>query len=195
MDIDLSDNFWDERYQTNNIGWDIGFASPAIINYFKDKPKDSRILIPGCGNSYEGEELHKIGFDNVELLDFSPTSKTNYLERVPSFDASCFNVGDFFAYEPTEKYDFIIEQTFFCALNPSLRKDYTVKIHSLLVEKGHLVGLMFDAPKFSERPPFGGCKEDYQKLFEETFSSVKIEPCKESIKPRSGTEVFIEIQK
>ncbi|HAU55060.1 MAG TPA: SAM-dependent methyltransferase, partial [Sphingobacterium sp.] len=29
----LDENYWDERYKTKSTGWDIGYASPAIINY------------------------------------------------------------------------------------------------------------------------------------------------------------------
>lgn len=38
----------------------------------------------------------------------------------------------------------LMEQTFFCAINPSLRKDYVAKMHELLAPNGKLVGVLFD---------------------------------------------------
>lgn len=31
--IDLSEEFWDRRYQTNDLGWDIGAVSRPLKTY------------------------------------------------------------------------------------------------------------------------------------------------------------------
>ena len=48
--IKLDKAYWDSRYQSDNIGWDIGFVSPAIKNWFDIlENKDLQIFIPGAG--------------------------------------------------------------------------------------------------------------------------------------------------
>lgn len=189
----LSADYWNNRYLNDETGWDIGHASPAILDFFRDKNKAAKILIPGCGNAYEGELLHKNGFRNITLADFALETKKNFLDRCSDFDADHFLVGDFFELEG--KYDFIVEQTFFCALTPHLRKSYVKKMKELLHKDGKLIGLLFDAALNTEHPPFGGCKEEYLELFSEHFSHVKIEKCNNSIPARAGKELWIEISR
>ena len=95
----LNAEYWDSRYAANQIGWDAGGPTTPFVEFAKSiSNKEARILIPGCGHAYEGEMLHNLGFTNVTLLDFSELARTNFLERVPTFNADRFIVGDFFAH-------------------------------------------------------------------------------------------------
>jgi hypothetical protein len=89
----------------------------------------------------------------------------------------------------------ILEQTFFCAINPSLRKDYVAKMKTLLKPEGKLVGLLFDKEFDKEGPPFGGCKCEYTPLFEKDFNFKTFDVCHNSAKPREGSELFINLQR
>ncbi len=148
--LKLDDQYWNERYDTLETGWDIGYPSPSFLEYFKDKDRSAKLLIPGCGNSYEGEALYKMGFHNITLLDFAPISKENFLKRVPEFPSEQFIVGDFFQLE--NQFDFILEQTFFCAINPSWRAKYVKKMKTLLQPQGKLVGILLIHPLNAEHP-------------------------------------------
>ena len=88
-----------------------------------------------------------------------------------------------------------MEQTFFCALDPVLRKKYVEKMADLLKENGKLAGLLFDFELTAEGPPFGGSSEEYLQLFTHYFTSKKLERCYNSIKPRSGRELFFIFEK
>ena len=94
-----------------------------------------------------------------------------------------------------KKYDLIIEQTFFCALNPSLRDKYVEKMHELLNPKGKLIGLLFQFPLTEEGPPFGGSENEYIKLFSNNFKIRTLETAYNSIKPREGRELFFIFEK
>ena len=62
MSEHLSEEFWSQRYQEGKTGWDLGAASPPLVEYFDQlENKDLSILIPGCGNAHEAEYLHKNG--------------------------------------------------------------------------------------------------------------------------------------
>lgn len=184
-------DFWRTRYQTNDIGWDLGTVSPPIKTYIDSLVDTSiKILIPGGGNCYEIEYLNEKGFLNTYLVDISSEPIENIRSRNPLIDASKLICGDFF--EHTGQYDLILEQTFFCALHPSLRPNYVKQMHALLKPGGKIVGLLFDAPLNDDKPPFGGNREEYMQLFSTFFHIQKMEPCYNSIPPRAGREFFVE---
>jgi hypothetical protein len=150
-------------------------------------------LIPGCGHAYEGEYFFKAGFKNITLLDYSPQARTDFLKRVPEFPEENYVIGDFFNHQG--EYDLILEQTFFCALEPSLRHDYAKKMNELLANKGLLVGVLFTFELTEKGPPFGGSIAEYEQYFNPLFEIHKLEPCYNSIKPRLGNEVFMKLRK
>ena len=189
---ELNALFWNSRYERGETGWDMGCVSPPLKAYIdRLTNKELKILIPGAGNAWEAAYLWEQGFSHVWVCDFAPTAVQQFLQRCPDFPANQVICGDFFTL--TGSFNLILEQTFFCALSPSLREAYAVKMAQLLGETGTLAGVMFDAPKNSERPPFGGTAAAYRSLFERHFKTVTIEPCRNSIGPRSGQEVFVQI--
>jgi len=190
----LNKDYWENRYQEQEIGWDVGFISTPLKEYI-DQLKDNslKILIPGAGNGYEFDYLYEKGFTNVFVIDIAPTPLQNMQQRLPHLDAKHFINQDFFSSE--DQFDLIIEQTFFCALLPTLRKAYVEKMFSLLRPKGKIVGLLFDFPLTAEGPPFGGSRSEYQTLFEDYFEIKVLETANNSIKPRAGKELFVQFVK
>jgi SAM-dependent methyltransferase len=191
VENNLDEFYWSERYKNLNTQWDIGRVSPPLRAYFNQlTDKSARILIPGCGRAYEAEYLHKAGFVNVFIADFSEWPLRDFLARVPSFPEEHLMHVDFFKIE--EKFDLIIEQTMFCAIDPSLRQNYAQKCKDILQENGKLVGLFFEKT-FEGGPPFGGSMYEYQTLFSKSFKNVDFKPCYNSIAPRQGSELFAKI--
>jgi methyl halide transferase len=190
--VDLGKEYWEKRWQQDETGWDIGYPSTPISAYFDQvSNKDARILIPGCGNGWEGEYLHNAGFKNVYLIDISETALKKFATRNPSFPKDHLLVQDFF--ELNEKFDFVIEQTFFCATPIRLHEAYVKKMHQILSKNGRLVGLLFDTVFEKQGPPFGGSKADYLELFQKSFDIQAMETAKNSIQPRAGRELFIDL--
>lgn len=188
------EGYWNHRYLQGETGWDIGYVSTPLKNYFDQLTnKDLRILIPGAGNSYEAEYLFKQGFSNIYVLDISVIALQNFQKRVPEFPSEQLLHQDFFEMDDT--FDLIIEQTFFCALNPSERTHYVSKMQSLLKEKGKLVGLLFNIPLNDDRPPFGGNEQEYRQLFSDKFHIQLMQAAYNSIPERAGNELFVKLQK
>ncbi len=187
MSNSLDKSYWDERYRTGQTGWDIGYVSPQLKKYFDSLTnKKLRILIPGGGNSYEAVYLLEQGFQDVTVVDISEIVCQNLVAKyaVQGLKVVC---SDFF--EHHQQYDLIVEQTFFCALHPSLRESYMTKMGELLAEKGQFVGLLFNRP-FEGGPPFGGSAEEYQFLFQKACFQVEFDLKPISIPPREGSELF-----
>ena len=192
--MQLDEEFWDSRYKSKQTGWDIGYISTPLKEYFDQLTnKNLKILIPGGGNSYEAEYLHNNGFTNVYVVDLSKTALVNIQERIPSFPKNHLIHSNFF--ELNDRFDLIIEQTFFCALNPDLRTKHASKMSDLLVANGKLVGLLFNIPLFEDRPPFGGNKKEYSSYFEPYFELDIIETSYNSISERKNDELFIKFIK
>lgn len=127
----LDQEYWDNQYISNATGWDLGKVSPPIKEYIDTlKDKNISILIPGCGNSHEAEYLLSQGFTNVTLIDIAPTLVENLQEKFKNYPNIKIVLGDFFAHQG--KYDLVIEQTFFCALPPTMREKYVVEMHKIL---------------------------------------------------------------
>lgn len=192
-DVPLDQNYWNNQYVNHTTGWDLGEVSPPIKSYFNSvKNKEIKILIPGCGNSYEADYLLQQGFTNITVIDIAPKLVEDLQNKHAGNTSINIVLGDFFDHQ--NQYDVIIEQTFFCALPPFLREKYVTKMHQLLNTNGLLVGLLFNRT-FEKSPPFGGSKEEYQKLFKDSFEFSHFDICNNSIAPRANTELWVELKK
>lgn len=182
---------WQSLYEAEDTGWDLGTISPPmkqLIDTLEDK--SLKILIPGAGNSYEAEYLFEQGFTEVHVVDIATTPIENLKHRVPNFPHANLHVGDYFGLDGS--FDLVLEQTFFCALPPERRRDYSRKTRQLLKQGGRHMGVLFDFPLTEEGPPFGGDAESYRNLFSGYFDIVKLERCNDSIETREGKELYFE---
>jgi|SRR4051812_1645809 len=190
----FSESYWTDRYEKNEAVWDTGSITAPIKEYVDQlKNKELKILIPGAGNGHEAEYIFINGFKNTFVLDISAAPIENIKKRVPAFPSNQLITGDFFKHDQT--YDLIIEQTFFCALDPDLQKKYVLQMHKLLKPGAKLIGVLFIAPLHATVPPFALPKEEYVDLFQPYFNIQTLEPCYNSIKPRVGRELFMILQK
>ncbi len=190
----LDQSFWETKWQSQQTAWDIGEASPAIVEYMLGySNKNVAILIPGCGNAYEAEFLVSNGFTNITLIDIAPKAiellNEKFIDR-PQVNILC---EDFFQHQGS--YDLILEQTFFCAISPNKREEYAKKTASLLKVEGMIIGLLFDKTFEKKGPPFGGCSAQYSAIFDPYFTIKIMEECYNSILPRTNSEVFINLIK
>ena len=90
-------------------------------------------MIPGCGNAYEAEYLLQQGFTDITLIDISGVLVQNLQEKLKDYieKGVCRVIHqDFF--EHSGNYDLIVEQTFFCAIHPTLRPKYAKKMGAII---------------------------------------------------------------
>jgi hypothetical protein len=195
MNTVLNIDYWNNRYLQQQTGWDIGSVATPLKDYIDQlHKKELSILIPGCGNAHEAEYLLQQGFCNITLVDIAPVATAAVKEKLRHYLDKGLKIitGDFFDLDTT--YDLILEQTFFCALDPQLRPAYAHQMLNLLSGQGKLVGLFFNR-SFEGGPPFGGSLQEYQELFAPQFNIHTMEPAYNSIAPRAGTELFVVMSK
>ena len=189
----LDQHFWNERYLTQSTGWDLGMACPAFEYYFDQQTnKNLRILIPGAGNAHEVDALLERGFSDITVVDIAPILVERLKQKYKNEHRVHIICDDFFLHNDT--YELILEQTFFCALHPSLRPKYVEKMHQLLTPNGFILGVLFNRT-FEGGPPFGGSELEYRTLFSTQFKFKIFEDCHSSAMPRQGTELFIKLIK
>ena len=71
--MDLNKNFWDLRYQNNEIGWDIGYISTPLKKYIDQlTDKNIKILIElfGYKKNQKTEELGNLYQINLIKLHY-----------------------------------------------------------------------------------------------------------------------------
>ncbi|RFM27995.1 methyltransferase domain-containing protein [Deminuibacter soli] len=187
----FNSDYWNQLYATHHTRWDIGAVSPPLKAYIDQLTnKNAAILIPGCGNAYEAAYLLQQGFTNVTLVDLVPELTARLQQQLAAYgDAVHIITGDFFALQ--QHFDLVLEQTFFCALDPSLRSAYVQQMHRLLTGGGKLAGVLFNRTFTGNVPPFGGSREEYEQLFSELFHIRTMDMCYNSIKPRAERELFV----
>ncbi len=191
----LDEKYWNDRYLNEDAAWDIGYPSTPLVQYIDQlTDKHIAILIPGGGNSYEAGYLLQQGFTNITVVDFAAFVCENLKKRYSTYLDKELKIiqSDFF--ELHGQYDLILEQTFFSALEPVLRKDYADKMYALLKPGGKLAGVVFNR-HFDDSPPFGGDITEYRELFSQHFQIKTMEPCYNSIEQRAGNEAFIILQR
>ena len=183
-------DYWEQKYENGDMGWDIGYISTPLKEYIDQlTDKDLKILIPGAGNAHELLYLLEKGFSNVFVIDIARQPLENIKKNIPNFPEHQLLEGNFFDLA-LNNFDLILEQTFFCALDPSLRLDYAKKMKQLLKPNGKLAGLLFNFPLTESGPPFGGSLTEYKSLFQEHFKIKTLETAHNSIKPRADKELF-----
>lgn len=189
-----SSEFWEERYQKNEDGWDLKSPTPVFSDLINDKKliEPCRLLIPGCGKGYDAIEAAKAGY-KVTAIDFSEqaVSHAKKLAFLHNVNAE-FLVQDFFKIDEksTPPFNALYDYTFLCAINPGRRKDYLQKVQSLLTDGGKFIVLIFPVDGREGGPPFNieplSFYEQASEFFSLFYSSRNIN----SVKPRKGREIL-----
>ncbi len=193
--MELDETFWNDLYIQRETGWDAGVITTPIKEYVDQLlHRNIAILIPGCGYGHEAGYLLHRGFTNVTVIDISTELCKTLEKKFEKFLSKGLTIvcGDFFDHKG--QYDLVIEQTFFCALDPALRQQYVEQMYRLLKPGGRVVGLLFNR-EFEGGPPFGGTKQEYESLFLPKFTIEIMNECYNSILPRKGTELFFRLLK
>jgi SAM-dependent methyltransferase len=191
--------FWNARYEADEIPWDFGGVPAALREYLRPNPRAPRpagprtVLIPGCGSGYEIVAFAEAGFE-VTALDFSPAAVACARRIVGPALAARVVLGDFFtARLSAAPFDIIYERTFLCSFSPARRAAYERRVADLVKPGGAFVGYFyFDKIPYEEGPPFGLAWGEADELFGEHFLLVKDEPVGDSLPLFAGRERWLE---
>jgi hypothetical protein len=179
-------DFWDTRYHDHVTPWDAGGVPADLRAFAQTLPVRSRILIPGCGSSYEVILLAESGL-NVLAIDFSVQAIELAKQRVGHL-ADRVQLADFFAFDPgSNPFEVIYERAFLCALPRKLWLRYAERMAELLPPQQRLAGFFYydDNPR---GPPFGTSPAELHGLLDAAFELVEDRPASESLAVFQGGE-------
>ena len=184
---------WEERYLQGDTGWNLHQPSPPLVHLMQHLPPEARnwsILFPGAGESPDPAYWFSHGFKHVYVIDVSPTARKSFLSHHPDFPAHQYLIQDFFELRES-KWRLIVEQTFYCAIQPEQRQAYAATMQRILLPEGELQGLWFERTFPFPGPPFGGNRHLYQSELEPFLTLMEAEICPHSASPRAGTELWM----
>ena len=149
--------FWNDRYASGVTPWDLGDVSaPVRALVEKHFPRQGRVLVPGCGRGYEVVYLEKLGY-RVTAVDFAGEAVRFLGELAQQSQVQPEILQQDFFLLPTlynSTFDVLLEQTCFCAIDPSLRNDYEQLAYRLLRPGGRLLGVFMELDEPREGPPY-----------------------------------------
>ena len=190
--------YWENIYLSNDTGWDLGASTP-YIEKISDEIKKGEVIILGCGRGYDAVMLAKKGFE-VTAVDFSP-SAIKFLNNLADKQGALVKIIQKDIFSLIDNYDghfdYVIEQTCFCAIDLKRRSEYELLVNKLLKVKGQLIGLWFPIGKqiIESGPPFGVSIEEIKLLFRKKWNILKEEYSDLSIEKRKNREKIIIFEK
>jgi SAM-dependent methyltransferase len=188
---DLTATAWEDRYQTDNTPWDLVHPAPVFVGLLDSDqcPHPGSMAVLGCGKGHDALLFAAAGFEVVGF-DFaqSPIEQAQATATAKNLKAQ-FLQRDIFDLVPEflQGFDFVLEHTCFCAIDPSLRSQYVQLVKSLLRPQGKLIALFFTHNR-PGGPPFGIQPAEVLELFTPEFEPLRFEPNQQSVASRQGEE-------
>ncbi|HEY3860265.1 MAG TPA: methyltransferase domain-containing protein [Verrucomicrobiae bacterium] len=161
---------WEERYQTHDMPWEKGEASPGLVDFLAARPELPRgtVLAPGCGTGHDVRAWAAAGF-TAAGCDIAPTAVRLAREKTAAARLSAeFILGDFLEEAAPGPYDWIFEHTLFCAINPARREDYVKAVLRRLKPGGACLAVNYLIPD-TGGPPFGVTRQELVDRFSPHF--------------------------
>ena len=162
--------YWEARYQTQDMPWEKGEASPGLVDFIATHPQLPRgsVLVPGCGTGHDARVWAGAGF-GVTGYDIAPSAARLARERtVTAGLAAEFRVGNFLADPPDRAFDWVFEHTCYCAILPAQREDYVAAVTRWLRPGGNLLAVHYFIPD-TDGPPFGTDMTELRRRFSPAF--------------------------
>ena len=189
-----ADEDWQKHYEENDTPWDKGEAAPALVKFLERGEIVGRVLVPGCGRGHEVRALGMQPGITAVGLDLSTMAVAQAKELAAPLGAGekiNFVEGDFFRLPPdlAGSFDWLVEHTCFCAIEPRLRRDYVVAASSALRAGGKIFGIFYLDPGTESGPPFPVSREELSELFEAHFTLKEEWVPRESFAGREGREL------
>jgi cyclopropane fatty-acyl-phospholipid synthase-like methyltransferase len=187
----MSQDYWENRYQTSDMPWEKGEASPGLVDFLRDHPELERgtVCVPGCGTGHDVRTWAAAGFQAFGY-DIAPSAVRLATERTQAAGLSArFDRLDFLRDAPPLQFDWIFEHTLFCAIQPSERDDYQRAVLRWLKPKGHYLAVNYLIPD-TDGPPFGTTRDELCRHFSPEFELVA-EWVPRSYPNRTGLELML----
>jgi thiopurine S-methyltransferase len=152
----MNDNFWLQKWETNNIAFHQSEANPLLVNYFKELAlaKGSRVFLPLCGktldiswllsNGYRvvGAELSEMAIEQL-FMALGVAPKILEVGEIKHYSATNIDifVGNIFylSDKMIGPVDAIYDRAALVALPEEMRHQYTAHLMEITAKAPQLV--------------------------------------------------------
>jgi len=186
---ELEGTDWETRYQNGDTPWDKGVAAPPLVDFLTRYQIRGRVLVPGSGPGHDVRILASHGA-SATGLDLSDTAIHQALNS-PRVAGEIHERGNLFALPSSwsGRFDWVVEHTCFCAIDPDRRADYVHAITGVLKPGGELFAIFYLNPEADQGPPFGITKEEIGRLFDPKFELLEEWVPMQAFSGRKGREL------
>jgi len=169
----MSQDYWENRYQTQDMPWEKGAPSPGLVDFLAAHPELPRgtVCVPGCGSGHDVRAWARAGF-SASGYDIAPSAIRIAAEKTSAAGLTAeFQLADFLREEPRERFDWLFEHTLFCAIDRAARDEYVAAVRRWLKPDGQYLAVSYFIPD-EDGPPFGTTREEQVKRFSPHFELV-----------------------
>lgn len=163
-----SPEFWEAIYQ-QGAPWDLGTPTPVFRRLLESREfEPGRMIVLGAGRGYDARMFARHGFA-VTAVDFAADA-ADAMRALVDLDAPVEVVqSDLFALPPTwdDTFDYLLEYTCFCAIDPARRPAYADLVSRLLKPGGTYIALLFPIRDQPGGPPFAVSPQELIELLAE----------------------------
>ena len=187
----MSQDYWENRYQTKDMPWEKGEASPGLVDFLAAHPDLPRgtVCVPGGGTGHDASEWAKAGFKTYGF-DIAPSAIKLSTERASAAGLTAqFQLADFLHDDPPFQFDWLFEHTLFCAIDPGERDNYVRAVLRWLKPGGQYLAVNYLIPD-TDGPPFGTTRDELWQRFSPHFDLVE-EWVPRSYPNRTGLELML----
>ncbi len=189
---------WEADYARHTDGWDLGGPTPIFKRLATSGQfKPGRMIVLGAGRGHDAREFARHGFD-VTAVDFAlPAVQEMYRLADPAAPVEILQ-HDIFTLPETlnHSFDYVLEYTCFCAIDPKRRVEYADLVTRLLKPRGLYIDLAFPLDRRKGGPPFAVTEAEIIDLFQKRgFKLISRETPAESVSQRRNAEELFIFQK
>jgi SAM-dependent methyltransferase len=196
-DVNSADK-WDADYREGTAGWDLGGPTPVFRRLAADgRLVPGRMLVPCAGRGHDAREFARRGFE-VIAVDFAPRAAAEMRRLADPGAPLRVLQHDLFELPPEldESFDYVLEYTCYCAIDPRRRADYADLVRRLLRPGGWFIHLAFPLDDRLGGPPFAVAVPEIVRLFESRgFELLAREQPPDSVAPRRHAEELLIFRK
>src|SRR5882724_11960595 len=109
----MNETNWEARYQTGDMPWEKGEASPGLVDFLAAHPTLPRgtVCVPGCGTGHDVRAWSKAGFEAVGY-DLAPSAIRLATNRTLEAGLPArFELANFLEDPPPMNFDWVFEHT------------------------------------------------------------------------------------
>ena len=189
---------WEADYRLHTDGWDLGGPTSVLRRLAESGLlQPGKMLVPCAGRGYDAREFARHGFE-VTAVDFAETAVSE-MRRLAEDKAPVEIVQhDMFAMPHVldGTFDYVLEYTCFCAIDPRRRAEYADLVRRLLKPGGLFIDLAFPLAQRPGGPPFAVSEAELLRLFQQRgFKLQSREIPNDSAPHRQGAEELFILQK